>query len=576
MDVGPGGILAFSSKHYDRDAIILWDLEEGKVTKEYRFDELIEIQSPALSPSGKRIAFTGLAPSGMQDIYVYDTGTGMLQQITSDFYADRDPDWSPDGEKIVFSSDRTVYGTEGYSNLFLAELRTGLLRQLTFGNWNDTGPRWSPTGEEILFMSDRDGYRSVYVVDEFGSGRPVVELQEGVFDADWSPGGDQILFSLLDDLSISVNKMDYDPSADSTFELEIPGNLSAWIPGPEDSEEGDLNIHEYEPHYSFDIATGGVGFSSAYGTSQGARFLISDTLGDRLILLQINNTATEFSDVLKSMNVTAAYLNRKHRLDIGLGAFHSGGQFVDFRKSDFPFREQQYGGFLLLSYPFSKFLRLETGLSLYRSKRRDVAETFDRDSFIAANTVSVTRDNTVWFPLGPVEGERYSLGVTLENDISRAEPENVSFYVDYRRYMRTGLASTYAVRIQARMSEGSLPDRSFLGGSWSMRGYPRYSIIGTRAFLLNQEWRFLLLRNVLRGPKASSMWLPPLEGALFFDVGNAWDPDVETSKALGSFGFGLRAGIAGPFILRFDFSKRTDFESVSGKLYTDFWIGYDY
>lgn len=576
MDVSRDGVMVFSSRYHDRDAIVLWDLRRGSLIGDYKFGELIEITSPSISASGKRIAFAGLSPSGRQDIYVYNIESGVLVPITSDFYSDRDPDWSPDGRRIVFSSDRTVYGREGFTNLFIADTVTGEIYHLTCGSWNDMRPKWSPDGSKILFISDRDGYRSIYVIDEHGSGAPVVEVNEGVFQADWTPGSDGILFSILDDLLINLWKTSYDPPIENDFHLKGGSGLSTWATGEEGVDEVEIASKPYDPDYSFDIATGGIGFSNAYGTNQAGQIMISDTLGDKLLLFQIDNTATQFGDVLKSLNVTAGYLNLKHRLNIGVGAFHTRGRFIDIRKTDFPFWEQQYGGFLLLSYPFSRYKRLETSLSLFRSRRKDVVETFDRDSFLAANSLSLVKDNTIWLGLGPVEGERYNLGVTLTNDITRAEPENVAFGIDYRRYFRTGLTSTYAVRLQVRASEGSLPERYFLGGSWSLRGYPRFSIIGTRAVLFNQEWRFLIVRRALEGPRSKSFWLPPIEGALFFDAGNAWDPDDEDVDVLGSFGFGLRVGIAGPFILRFDFSKRTDFDTVSGKIYTNFFIGYDY
>jgi len=576
MDVDSLGTLVFTSKYNDRDALILWNLEEGELYAKYQFDNLMEIRSPSVSPSGNRIVFTGLSIDGMEDIYVYNIEAGTLLSLTSDFYSDRTPDWSPDGRRIVFSSDRTAYGTKGAYNLFILDLVTGELRHLTCGPWIDLSPRWSPDTGEILFVSDRDGYRGIYVTDEWGNGSSVFEFTEGVFYADWSPGSESVLFSTLEDLSIVIRKADYTPPADHAFNLEIDTGLTSWIPELENKREAPVIPRPYQTDYSFDIATGGIGFSSAYGTSQAGRILISDTLGDKLMVFQISNTAAEINDLLKSMNITAAYLNLKHRINIGFGAFHWRGRFVDLRKTDFPFWEEQYGGFMLLEYPFSRYKRISTSLSMFRSKRREVADANDRDSFLATNTLSFSKDNTVWLPLGPIEGERYSVGIALTNDITRAEPENVAVGVDYRRYFRTGLASTYAVRMQARVSAGSLPERSFLGGSWSMRGYRRFSIVGTRAILINQEWRFLLLRGALRGVKSDSFWLPPVEGAFFFDAGNAWDSGEDFSEMLGSFGFGLRVSIAGPFILRFDFARRTDFHSVGNKIYTDFFIGYDY
>lgn len=576
MDISGDSLLVCSSKYGGRDAVLFWNLAREERVASYSFPALVEIRSPVLSPCGKLLAFSGLSRAGREDIYIYSLESGILRPLMSDFYSDKDPDWSPDGKRIVFASDRTPYGREGFANLFIAEVESGEISRLTSGQWNDAMPRWSPDGSRILFVSDRKGSLGVFTVDKGGTGSPVPGVLPAVFSADWSPGGDAVLFSSLGDLTFGVWRTAFVPSPLDTFVLEIDSSLTGWLPASGTAIEKGARTRSYRPDYSMDIATGGIGFSSAYGTSQGGVLMISDTLGDRVVLVQLDNTATQFGDFVKSMNGTVAFLNMKHRLAVGLGAFHARGEFIDLRKSDFSFFEQQDGGFLLLSYPFSRFLRIDASLSLFWSKRRDVVETFDRDSFLASNTLALVKDNTVWLLLGPVEGERYSVSVSLTNDLTRAEPENVSLGMDYRRYFRTGLASTYAVRLQARASEGSLPERSFLGGSWSMRGYPRFSLLGTRSVLLNQEWRFLILRRALMGARARGIWLPPVEAALFFDAGNAWDPEDVDTGLLGSFGVGLRVGIAGPFILRFDLAKRTDFDSVSGPTYLDFFIGYDY
>ena len=61
--------------------------------------------SPALSPDGKKIAFTSYR-YGNYDIYLMNAdGTG-LTRISTNSATDENPAWSPDGTKIAFDSAR--------------------------------------------------------------------------------------------------------------------------------------------------------------------------------------------------------------------------------------------------------------------------------------------------------------------------------------------------------------------------------------------------------------------------------------------------------------------------------------
>src|SRR5262249_54546088 len=61
---------------------------------------------PWISPDGKRVAVDGPDLSGNRDIWLIDVVTGNLTRLTFDPSTDLFPIWSPDGTRIVFSSDR--------------------------------------------------------------------------------------------------------------------------------------------------------------------------------------------------------------------------------------------------------------------------------------------------------------------------------------------------------------------------------------------------------------------------------------------------------------------------------------
>src|SRR5581483_8648260 len=71
-------------------------------------------------------------------------------QLTHDRFVELDPAWSPDGSKIVFSSDRG-----GNMDLWVMDVATRAVIQLTHEKGMATSAAWSPTGTRIAYLLDR-------------------------------------------------------------------------------------------------------------------------------------------------------------------------------------------------------------------------------------------------------------------------------------------------------------------------------------------------------------------------------------------------------------------------------------
>ncbi|SER18228.1 WD40-like Beta Propeller Repeat [Lentzea xinjiangensis] len=110
------------------------------------------IASPVVSSDGK-IAFRALNA-------IHLLSGGRTTRLTDGRYFDSDPDFSPDGTRLVYASDRT-----GVAQLRIRDLRTGADELYAPAPGAQTTPRFSPDGTKVAYV-DQDG--QVWVADATG------------------------------------------------------------------------------------------------------------------------------------------------------------------------------------------------------------------------------------------------------------------------------------------------------------------------------------------------------------------------------------------------------------------------
>jgi len=239
----------------------------------------------------------------------------------------------------------------------------------------------------------------------------------------------------------------------------------------------------------------------------------------------------------------------------------------------FAILQTSIGGFFALSYPLSQFMRLEFNTS-YSYSDREKFIGGRRQAYLASQFLSFVKDNSLWSASGPIEGQRLKLTLGNTYDIRYSNVNYYTLLLDLRQYFRLGLRSAYAIRVMSLLNEGKEAREFYMGGSWDLRGYPRWSIRGRKLFLISNELRFPFIDLLgIRFP-FGSIGFNSIRGALFVDAGNAWDDRLES--VLGSFGLGLRMRLIGFLVLRLDVGKTTDFKHVSNGLFTQFFFGWDF
>ena len=91
-------------------------------------------------------------------IFVVEEATKQVRQLTQGDFDEHSVDWSPDGKKILFGSNREPNQDEFFNyDLFTLNVADGSIQRLTATEYNEYDATWSPDGTQIAYRGTRRG-----------------------------------------------------------------------------------------------------------------------------------------------------------------------------------------------------------------------------------------------------------------------------------------------------------------------------------------------------------------------------------------------------------------------------------
>ena len=277
FSVSVDGTIAYRSAKSPSPSLVLMD---GSGHERATIGQMSEGQFPEISPDGRSVAVMA-SVGGNTDVWVVDVGRGTASRATTDASFDRFPLWSPQGDRLVFQSNRLgVYDLyekradlSGPETLVLAshlpkfpigwshDGRWLLFRQssvdspagdlsaldmtspthavtaITRTPSREDGGQFSPDSKWIAFESDESG-RSEIQVQAFPSGQARSQVSvEGGVGPRWSRDGKSIYF-IAPDASLMAVSVEASPNGLSLgrpvfqFKTNVMGGGTSTYPRP--------------------------------------------------------------------------------------------------------------------------------------------------------------------------------------------------------------------------------------------------------------------------------------------------------------------------------------------------------
>jgi len=592
-DRGPA--TTFDDLKFGNLRIALLHLDTGTIEVLGRMDQGKNID-PAWAPDGRSLAFVS-DRSGISNIFLYDFADGNIYQLT-DVYTGVSGitalspclSWAHEADRLAFA-----YYEDGEYNVYAVDNPRSLKRQ----------PYQAPATPPVtsLLAAQRRAFgcppaAAPAVATPTPEARPSTSVYR-------SPTGFR---------SSGTSPQTSDSGAPATLSVKTLIDSSPALP-----DTSEFSFRPYHTRFTPDyVARPTIGYERdnfGRGFFGGTAISLSDILGNHTMVF-----SGSLNGRLAEAQVLAAYINQSSRFNWAVGGSQqplyfylptivepdtsnpAGDTFIlTPRIERFVIRDVFAQSF----YPFSRFTRVEFGGHFSNIDQAVLQQRYLVDQFgsilgvadpetqhLASVSyygpqVALAHDNSLFGFVGPFAGSRWR----MELSPSWGAWKFTAGLADWRRYF-FARPFTLAVRglFFGRFGRDADLFPQFLGSPDLIRGYTAGSLInheclteptsntgqtgcpeldqliGSRIAAVNAELRFPLTRSLVLG--FLPVGLPPIEGAVFYDAGLAWDSQsiIKWSRSandspenvrvpLRSFGGSIRMNFLGFVVLRFDYTK---------------------
>jgi eukaryotic-like serine/threonine-protein kinase len=299
FSVSDNGVLVFQNSGGTQATRFMWIDRNGKTSSEFG-DRPIELAS-FLSPDGKRIAFDSYdLQSRNIDLWIYDLAKGLSTRLTFDPMTDRNAVWSPDGNTIVFSSNR-----KGHYDIYQKKADgTGTEEPLLVSDIEKGSTDWSRDGRYVLLsVNGKPGTKwDLWILPMFGDKKPFpfLETEYSEWAGAFSPDTRWIAYQSDESGRYEIYVRPFQ-GTEGKWQVSTAGGL-----GPYWREDGKELYYESAdrkfmavdikttgstfqagtPHALFDMDTKGQGSSQGV-TQNGQRFLITIAPGASSLFMTV-------------------------------------------------------------------------------------------------------------------------------------------------------------------------------------------------------------------------------------------------------------------------------------------------
>jgi len=600
-----GGDTDFDLLRFSNLRIALYHLDTGTMELLGNMDAGKNI-NPVWAPDGRSLAFVS-DRTGIANVFLYDFADGRIYQLTNMFTGVQGITplspvltWAAHADRMAF-----VYYEDGQYSVYSLENPRSLRR----------APYRGPTTQPVVTLLAVEGRDTVIAAPTL-----VTPASTG------TTGGTGGTEARSNGSSIYRSSGGFRPSASphpaESSAVPAPVTVralldSATLALPDTNE---FSFKPYRVRFTADyVVRPTVGYQRdnfGRGFFGGTAIALSDILGNHSVVL-----AGSINGRISEAQFLGVYINQSRRLNWAAGFsqdplyFYGGAGWTRIEDPASPgdsldvfsSRVRRFvirDAFAESYYPFDRFNRLEIGLhavniseaTLAFQTLYDTTGAFIDQRLVSGGGPSATfvqpalahvHDNTLFGYVGPFAGSRSRLSVSP----AFGSWSFTAGLVDYRRYL---FFRPFTIAFRGLMFGrfGRDGDRFpiFLGNTDLLRGYTAGSLrdhecladpsvqvtcpeldqlIGSKIAVTSIELRFPLTRSLVLG--FLPVGFPPIEGAIFYDMGMAWDSEsivkwnrsttedpVRVRTPLRSWGGSIRANMLGLLIMRIDYTKPLD------------------